>query len=177
MSLFPKFSALARLGNVHKWLKIKGGITIWQVKDECFHLHWSQIGRGGQWMRVVVVTFNRHHNKDATFQRMFPWNVRAILRSLEGRRLFKSNIGRKQRRRRLSICLCHQSMVEDDNRCWRNGTCKSWTLPFSHLLGSWLCRGQKQLFIPVENPYIFPSSDMNPFYESIYINMRRSKSL
>lgn len=68
-------------------------------------------------MQAVVVTFNRHHNEDSTFQRMFPWNVRAILGSLEGRRLFKSNIVSKHTRRRLSICFCHQSMVEDDNRC------------------------------------------------------------
>lgn len=68
-------------------------------------------------MQAVVVTFNRHHNEDSTFQRMFPWNVRAILGSLEGRRLFKSNIVSKHTRQRLSICFCHQSMVEDDNRC------------------------------------------------------------
>lgn len=41
-------------------------------------------------MRAVVVIFNRHHNKDATFHGMFPWNVRAVLRSLEGRRLLKA---------------------------------------------------------------------------------------
>lgn len=56
-------------------------------------------------MQAVVVTFNRHHNEDSTFQRMFPWNVRAILGSLEGRRLFKSNIVSKHTRRRLSICF------------------------------------------------------------------------
>lgn len=41
-------------------------------------------------MRAVVVIFNRHHNKDTTFHGMFPWNVRAVLRSLEGRRLLKA---------------------------------------------------------------------------------------
>lgn len=157
--LFSKLSALASFGNVHKSLKIQSGITKQQVEHEHFILHWSHIVRGSQWRRVVVVTFNRHHNKNATFQGMFRWNVRAVLRSLEEQRLFKSNIDRKQTRRRLSICRCHQSLVEDDNRCWRKSTCKSWTLPFSHLLDLQLAGCaiiKKKLFVLVRNPYIAP---------------------
>lgn len=128
-------------------------------------------------MWAVVVTFNRHHNKDAIFQRMFPWNVRAILRSLEGRHLFKSNIGSKHTRQSLSICFCHQSVLEDDNRHGETGPAGV-ELYLFHIY--WIFSNWGGTFVQLfsylwgeKKTYMSSSSSIT----DIYINMHRSKAL
>ena len=55
--------------------------------------------------------------KKPPFRRCPLENVTAVLGSLEERRLFKSRIGSKHTRQRLSVCFCHRGALKDDNRC------------------------------------------------------------
>lgn len=71
---------------------------------------------------------------------------------------FKSNIGSKHTRRRLSICFCHQSVVEDDNGCggMASAGVELYLFHIYWIFSSCEVPWSNKTLIPVEKSVLFP---------------------